>query len=104
MVQGGISLTARTDFCIVDGGSLSSDRYITDILEPYVVPFAPYIGNGFIQNNARPHIVRIMNDYLNKVKIRVLAKTLQVFMLLIFYVKVFAYNFRTSVCVHIRFA
>lgn len=35
----GISLTACTELFIIDGGRLTSERYITDILETFVVPF-----------------------------------------------------------------
>ena len=41
MVWGGISLSGPTELHILDGGTLTGVRYITDILEPYVVPYAP---------------------------------------------------------------
>jgi hypothetical protein len=36
---------------------MNSTVYVTDILEQYVVPFAPFIGDYFIfqHDNARPH-------------------------------------------------
>lgn len=71
MVWGGISLQAHTELVIIDGGSLTSDRYITEILEPHVVPFAPFIGEQFIfmQDNARSHTARIVREYLDEVNI-----------------------------------
>lgn len=74
MVWGGISLTARTELVSLAGGSLTSRRYITDILSEHVVPFAPYIGNDFylMHDNARPHVARIVNDYLREVDIETL--------------------------------
>ena len=74
MIWGGIFLTARTELFIVDGGRLTSQRYIADILETFVVPFPPYIGNGFLlmQDNTRPHATYINTEYLNKVNIQVL--------------------------------
>lgn len=71
MVWGGISLTGRTDLHVFNRGSVTADRYITDILEPYVVPFAPYIGENFLlmHDNARPHTAAIVQDYLQEVDI-----------------------------------
>jgi hypothetical protein len=56
MVWGGVCSTARTDLHIFSKGTI----YVTDILEQYVVPFAPFIGDNFIfkHDNARPHSVR----------------------------------------------
>lgn len=71
MVWGGICVGARTDLVVIDGGSLTAHRYITDVLEPHVMPFAPFIGENFIfmHDNARPHTARIVKDYLNEVGI-----------------------------------
>lgn len=71
MVWAGISLEARTELVFVEGGSLTAHRYITDILEDHVVPFAPLIGDNFIlmHDNARPHVARCVNQYLDEVGI-----------------------------------
>lgn len=71
MVWGGISIEARTELVIVDRGALTADRYIRDILEPQVIPFAPQVGNGFMlmHDNARPHVARIVNYYLDEADI-----------------------------------
>lgn len=71
MVWGGITLTARTALVIIDGGSLTAHRYITEILEPHVMPFAPFIGPDFVfmHDNARPHTARVVRDYLNEIGI-----------------------------------
>jgi transposase len=57
MVWGGISLEGRTELVIVNQGRLAADRYVTTILEPHVVPYAPYIGENstLMNDNARPH-------------------------------------------------
>src|SRR5678815_4567541 len=49
-------------------------RYITDNLEPYVVPYATYIGDSFIlmHDNARPHKAQCVNEYLRTVQITAL--------------------------------
>jgi hypothetical protein len=71
MVWGGISMEARTELVVVNGGAMTANRYIRDILEPHVVPFAPLIGNDSIlmHDNARPHIAQIVNEYLDTVQI-----------------------------------
>lgn len=74
MLWGGIASRAHTDLVRLDRGSLNADRYIRDILEPHVVPYAPFVGDNFLlmHDNARPHVARIVTDYLQEVNIRVL--------------------------------
>lgn len=71
MVWGGICLGARTELVLIENGSLTAHRYVTEILEPYVMPFAPLIGQNFIlmHDNARPHTARIVSSYLHEVGI-----------------------------------
>jgi hypothetical protein len=71
MVWGGISMEARTELVVVNGGAMTANRYIRDILEPHVVPFAPFIGNDSIlmHDKAHPHIAQIVNEYLDTVEI-----------------------------------
>lgn len=66
MVWGGITMDYRTELVVVEGGSLNADRYIREILQDHVVPFAPLIGNDFIlmHDNARPHVARVVRQYL----------------------------------------
>jgi hypothetical protein len=71
MVWGGISLEGRTELVIVNQGRLTADRYVTTILEPHVVHYAPYIGeNSILMNdNAWPHTAQIVRQYLQEVRI-----------------------------------
>lgn len=71
MVWGGINLDARTELVAKNGGAMTADRYIRDILEPHAVPFAPFVGDNFMlmHDNARPHIARIVHEYLDEVEI-----------------------------------
>lgn len=50
---------------------MTAQRYIGKVLEETVVPFAPFIGDDFLlmQDNARPHVARIVTHYLNDVGI-----------------------------------
>jgi hypothetical protein len=70
MVWGGISMEARTELVVVNGGAMTANRYIREILEPHDAPFAPFIGNDSIimHDNARPHIAQIVNEYLDTVE------------------------------------
>ena len=74
MVWGGITLVAKTDLHVFQRGNLTALRYISDILEEYVVPFAPFIGDDFMlmHDNARPHVANVVTEYLNEVGIRTL--------------------------------
>lgn len=71
MIWCGICVGAHTDLVAVENGSLTALRYFSDILEPHVMPFAPFIGDDliFMHDNARPHLVCVVRDYLSKVSI-----------------------------------
>ncbi|CAH2220332.1 jg1316 [Pararge aegeria aegeria] len=74
MVWAGICLGARTDLVVLDRGILTADRYIREVLEENVVPFAPYIGDDFVcmQDNAGPHTARVTQAFLNDMNITVM--------------------------------
>lgn len=71
MVWAGISMAAHTELYLVPRGSVTAERYINEILEDYVVPYAPFIGNNFLlmHDNARPHVAGIVREYLHEVNI-----------------------------------
>jgi hypothetical protein len=64
MVWIGISLDVVTEFVVLDRGNSNAHRYSTNILEPVVVPYAPFVGQDFIymHDNRRPHIARVISD------------------------------------------
>ncbi|GFW46788.1 transposable element Tcb2 transposase [Trichonephila clavipes] len=66
LVWAGISLGGHTDLHVFHGGTVTGLRYRDEILDPYVHPYAAAIGNGFIlmDDNARPHRARIVEEYL----------------------------------------
>ncbi|GFV81986.1 DDE_3 domain-containing protein [Trichonephila clavipes] len=56
----------HTDLHVFHGGTVTGLRYRDEILDPYVHPYAAAIGNDFIlmDDNARPHRARIVEEYL----------------------------------------
>lgn len=68
MVWGGISLNRRTALHVFENGTLTARRYIDEILQPIVIPFANQEGPNFIlqQDNARPHTARIVQDFFQE--------------------------------------
>lgn len=81
MFWGGISLAGKTELVCVSRtgsdrgqGSMTAHRYITEILEDHVVPYAEFVGPGFtfMQDNARSHTALIVRDYLDQVGITVM--------------------------------
>jgi transposase len=71
MVWGGISFQGRTELVPINEGRMTAHRYITDILEPHVIPYGPFIGDNFLlmHDNARPHVARIVSEYLEEVNV-----------------------------------
>lgn len=69
MIWAGISTEARTNLVFVENGALTAHRYIEEILQEVVVPFAPFIGNQFtlMHDNARPHVAHVVSEYLDEV-------------------------------------
>jgi hypothetical protein len=59
-----ISLDVATELVVLDRRNLNAHRCSTNILEPVVVPYAPFVGQDFIymHDNRRPHIARVISD------------------------------------------
>ena len=72
MVWAGISANGKTDLVIMEG-TMTSRRYITDVLEPHVIPYAGAIGDNFMlmHDNARPHVSAVVRDYLDSESVEV---------------------------------
>lgn len=72
MVWGGICYDARTELVVFDRGSVNAHKYVTEVLEPHVMPFGPFIGDNFVlmHDNARAHTARIVTNYLDAVNIQ----------------------------------
>jgi transposase len=68
MGWGGISYDGSTDLYVIRHGSLDGIRYRDEILAPIVRLYAGAIGDDFIlmDDNARPHRARIVNEYLQQ--------------------------------------
>ncbi|GFS65951.1 DDE_3 domain-containing protein [Trichonephila clavipes] len=64
MVWEAIAYDSRSTL-IVMRGTLTGQRYVDDILRPHVGPFLNGLpGAIFQQDNARPHTVRVAQDFL----------------------------------------
>ncbi|UYV69889.1 hypothetical protein LAZ67_7001107 [Cordylochernes scorpioides] len=72
LVWAGISSSRRTPLHIFSGGTLTAQRYKDEILEPYLRPYRDQIGHNliFMDDNARPHRARLVNEYLQSENIR----------------------------------
>ena len=71
MVWAGISAQGNTDLHVIDNGTLTAERYVNEILDVPVRPYAGAIGPDFIlmDDNARAHRARITNRYLEQAAI-----------------------------------
>ncbi|GFU39292.1 transposable element Tcb1 transposase [Trichonephila clavipes] len=62
MVWGGIGYHSRTPLVRI-AGTLNSQRYISEMLEPVVLPYLQGLATAiFQQDNARPHVARIVQS------------------------------------------
>lgn len=63
-VWGGICFNGRTELVVLINATMTAARYRDMVIEPIIVPFAAAIGDNFIliDDNARPHRARIVND------------------------------------------
>lgn len=68
MVWGGISWEGKTDLHVFQNGTITGERYINEILDVYVKPYAGAVGENFIlmDDNARPHRSRAVERYLER--------------------------------------
>ncbi|UYV75650.1 hypothetical protein LAZ67_13000853, partial [Cordylochernes scorpioides] len=64
MVWGGIGYHSRTPLISI-AGTLNSQRYVSEVLEPVVLPYLQGLLTViFQQDNARPHVARIVQRFL----------------------------------------
>ena len=73
MVWGGITSHGRTQLVTVNG-NLTGLRYRDEIIRPHVQAFIQGQGRNvtFQQDNARPHVARVVTDFLRQHNIPVL--------------------------------
>ncbi|GFT16706.1 transposable element Tcb1 transposase [Trichonephila clavipes] len=63
MVRGGIGYHSRTPLVRI-AGTLNSQCYISEVLEPVVLPYLQGLATAiFQQDNARPHVARIVQKF-----------------------------------------
>ncbi|GFU40400.1 transposable element Tcb2 transposase [Trichonephila clavipes] len=64
MVWGGIGYHSRTPLVHI-AGTLNSQRYFSDVLDPVVLPYLQGLATAiFQQDNARPHVARIFQRFV----------------------------------------
>ncbi|GFW43751.1 transposable element Tcb2 transposase [Trichonephila clavipes] len=64
MVWGGIGYHSRTSLVRI-AGILNSQRYISEVLEPVVLPYLQGLATAiFQQDNAQPHVARIVQRFV----------------------------------------
>ena len=71
MVWAGISAQGKTYLHVIDNGTLMALRYVNEILDVYVCPYAGAVCENFIlmDDNARAHRARITDQYLEQATI-----------------------------------
>ena len=71
MVWAGVSAQGKTDLHVIDNGTFTALRYVNEILDVYVRPYAGAGGENFIlmDDNARAHRARITDQYLEQATI-----------------------------------
>ena len=71
MVWAGISAQGKTDLHVIDNGTLTALRYVNEILDVCVRPYAGAVGENFIliDDNARAHKASITDQYLEQATI-----------------------------------
>ncbi|GFT93827.1 transposable element Tcb1 transposase [Trichonephila clavipes] len=72
MVWGSIGYHSRTPLVRI-AGTLNSQRYISEVLEPVVLPYLRGLTTAiFQQDNARPHVARIVQRFFGNHQIELL--------------------------------
>ncbi|GFV39346.1 transposable element Tcb1 transposase [Trichonephila clavipes] len=72
MVWGGIGYHSRTPLVRI-AGTLNSQLYISEVLEPVVLPYLQGLATAiFQQDNARPHVTRIVRRFFMNHQIELL--------------------------------
>ena len=71
MVWGGITGNARTPLVVINGNSTCA-RYRDEILQAHVVPFMRQHAVTLQHDNARPHVARVVTDFLTQQNVNVL--------------------------------
>ncbi|UYV82312.1 hypothetical protein LAZ67_21001680 [Cordylochernes scorpioides] len=72
MIWSGIEYQSRTPKIRI-GGTLNSQRYISEVLEPVVLPYSQGLPTAiFQQYNAQPHVARIVQRFFDNRQIELL--------------------------------
>ena len=71
-VWGGITSDTRTELVVLRNETMTAQTYLNRVLAPIVRPMAEAIGPEFVlvDDNARPHRARVVNEFLQNQEIR----------------------------------
>ena len=69
MIWAGISAQGKTDLHVIDNGTLTALRYVNEIFDVYVRPYAGAVGENFILMDDNAHRARITDQYLKQATI-----------------------------------
>ncbi|GFT26708.1 transposable element Tcb1 transposase [Trichonephila clavipes] len=70
--MGDIGYHSRTPLVCI-AGTLNSQRYISEVLEPVVLPYLHVLATAiFQQDNARPHVARVVQKFFVNHQIKLL--------------------------------
>lgn len=72
MVWGAIGYGSRSPL-VFGRGIMNAERYVADIIEPHLLPYLHTLPNPvFQQDNARPHIARVIMAYFEEAEVTLL--------------------------------
>ncbi|GFW25249.1 transposable element Tcb1 transposase [Trichonephila clavipes] len=73
--DGGIGYHSRTSLVCI-AGTLNSQRYISEVLEPVILPYLQGLTTAiFLEDNARPHVARIVQRFFVNHQIELLPRS-----------------------------
>jgi hypothetical protein len=74
MVWDGISIDDKSDFVVIRNGALNARHYIDEVLQTQIQPRAHAGGDKFVlmQDKARPHVAKVVTDYLQEQNIAIM--------------------------------
>lgn len=72
LVWTNISIETRTNLIFIENDALSTDKYVENIQQEAVVLVSAFFDDDFVltHNNDKPHMTRVVPEYLNEIVAR----------------------------------